>query len=320
MNHSAKKTETYVMEERLSMHNQPYFGEIGSNLIMMEILVKLYDNNEKKKHIIDFLQGKDVDELVEVLLESKIKNWREYRSFLSDLDHRTTTCMAKVVDNFDSTIFFTKKSVAFDPIHVINKERECRERMLYGTQFQNLDQIVNTRKPLPLKLKLIREAMESRWIRSVLNCMAQIPADIERIYLLTQNLFTLCPANQLTNDDKQCYLNANLAVHYKCPDLTQKLISFEAAQEYSFSLAQSGSLHPDPYFYYMITHWPNENDDKKNNTEYLESYDENTLSNCINKMRRLADDKSILFIEQNVKYEKKVNHRPLYLPNQGERI
>ena len=35
---------------------------------------------------------------------------------------------------------------------------------------------------------------------------------------------------------------------------------------------------PEPYFYYIAMHWPNEDQDKHTNIEYLPTYDEETLS------------------------------------------
>ena len=62
----------------------------------------------------------------------------------------------------------------------------------------------------------------------------------------------------------------------------------------------------------MITHWPNESSDAPGNTEHLRTYDENLFFNSIKKMQSLADQKSLFVVDQNLKYEKKVAHWPLF--------
>ena len=145
--------------------------------------------------------------------------------------------MDKIVDTFDSTIFKNKESGAFDPVHVINKRREQREIMIYGTQFQTLEKILQGKKTAQVKSKLIRDAMKSRLIRSMLSCFAQSETHIMDIHKLVRSLFTMYSENELTNEDRQCWLNANFAMFYKCKEGSNQIFPFDSARENSYMVA-----------------------------------------------------------------------------------
>ena len=48
-------------------------------------------------------------------------------------------------------------------------------------------------------------------------------------------------------------------------------------RQFSHQLAQLDLPYQEPYFHYIITHWPNESGDKESNTEYFETYDEDLI-------------------------------------------
>ena len=51
----------------------------------------------------------------------------------------------------------------------------------------------------------------------------------------------------------------------------------EKLRLFSKQLVQLTLDVPEPYFYYILFHWPNETERKSTNTEYLETYDEDLM-------------------------------------------
>ena len=219
--------------------------------------------------------------------------------------------MNKILFQFDSSTFKSvKRDHEFDPIHQLTLNQMKREKLYYGKMFTNLHTKVKSNMSVELKIKLIREALNCRLIRSMIYCMHKNTQEIESAQKLVKDLFALCEEKDLMNEDKNFFLNTYFAEHYtlnRKPNADMKDV-----RSYSFQLAKSDFPYPEPYFYYMILHWPNEDEDKETNTEYTDTYDEQLLYHCIQQLKRIQEQKSISFTENNIRYGKTPYQRPFY--------
>ena len=94
----------------------------------------------------------------------------------------------------------------------------------------------------------------------------------------TNNLLSLCGETDLTNQDKLYVLNVAMGEYYaEREHYIEKKNEIKRLRLFTKELVQANSEAPEPYFYYLMLHWPNEDTKKPTNTENLETYDEDLM-------------------------------------------
>ena len=210
--------------------------------------------------------------------------------------------MDKILRMFDSSTFLKESTRNFDPIRILTQCREQRENLFFGTQFQKVN--VSSRVPNNVKVKTICESLRCHLVKNMIYCLHKGPAEVLKLQSFIADLKLLCPEKELNNEDKLAMLNIYFAEIYTMNSAPSSTILSEI-RLLSYQLAQLDLMTPEPYFYYMITHWPNEDHDKDSNTEYLETYDEELLWNSVQKMRNIQEKRTVF-----LKHERSPLHRP----------
>ena len=174
--------------------------------------------------------------------------------------------------------------------------------MFFGTQLKKV--AMSSKVPRHIKVQSIREALKCHFVRNMIYCLHRSPHDLLKLRSFIQDLTSLCPDKELNNEDKLCLLNVCFAEFYTKQDCHLKLMDIYPL---SYQLAQLDLYVPEPYFYYMITHWPNEDCDKDSNTE---TYDEEIMYKSIQKMKAIQEKRTLF-----LKHERSPHQRPfLFLP------
>jgi len=136
--------------------------------------------------------------------------------------------------------------------------------------------------------------------------------ELPRFKKKVEALRKLCTDKDLKNEDKICYLNVTLADYYLSAG-NQETDFFEDFRIFANELAKLDLDVPEPYYFYMISHWPNEDTDNESNTEYLPTYCEDLMDKAIHKMVEIQASKT----DKN-NSKRQPDHRPLFFLGKGK--
>ena len=287
-----------------------YYGEVDVNLKLTALLLGISENKERKKSISNFLQGGKNIFAIEDMFKERIGKWEEFSDFLGEIEERTDKSMVKIVSFLDSSAW--KKDSDFNHIDQLSKLVKKREEFFFGTKYHQ--DVIAKCSPNIRKMNL-EGALKINYVKSFIKCSRLEDEELAKFKNFVEDLRNLCENDELSNDGKICYMSVVLAEYYVKKVEHQEIV-FKDFQHFSFELAKLDLPFPEPYFFYMISHWPNEEKDDPSNTKYLSTYDEELLVRSVKKLREIQSSRT----NQKNPKKGKPDHRPLFFLARGKRF
>ncbi len=271
------------------------FGEIETNLKILEMLMKSFDlaDSNTRQMFFGILTNTARAEIASVL--SKVSwSWDDYCDLIISLWFRTLECLQEVTGKLN---YFN-----YDPEEA--KEKKTFERLgRFFNEFENIfgpDNrgwkifIQKSTQSIDEKVEYLRRYLKLNCVEKFRWSLMHLKTNqLWDVYERIEQIRTFCRQSKtisMNNNDKLCYINVILCSHYfGVPgflEWAENVQNVELVNKYCLELVVSEMDIPEPYLFYLMMAWPDDEND------FPSIFDEDLLLKCLGKLTEFLSRKN----------------------------
>ena len=257
--------------------NPGRFGEILTNLDVMEHILKASDMVETKKQQFFAILRKDKNAIDLRLLFPEMSSWEGMLDFLINLQERSQyllTSICKQISYYSDDHLSNIQDITFmmNRYHLVFKSA--------GIWMRNVDESDLSSLAIQRKHLTMNMAHDFGWIGLIRSVRRNIVSDLSLVLDKMKRISDLHGGHGLTIDDKVAYINVAFAKVHRKMDYSH--VDFNALKKFISELVTSDiDNHPEPFYFYIMLNWPRP--DEPNPDLHL-------IRQCIKKLVMFEED------------------------------